>query len=71
MGYLEFLVHFYLQNHTGLVKFSYLNFAPLNLYPKSEDTVTSTCLERMKWLEYTTIYARLPVIATVSVTVGR
>ena len=33
MGYLEFLVHFYLKNHARVVKFSYLNFTPLNLYP--------------------------------------
>ena len=33
MGYLEFLVHFYLRNHARLVKFSYLNLATLNLYP--------------------------------------
>ena len=32
MGYLEFLVHFYLKSHARVVKFSYLNFASLNLY---------------------------------------
>ena len=36
MGYFEFFVHFYLKNHPRLVKFSYLNFAPLNLYPTTE-----------------------------------
>ena len=27
------LVHFYLKNHARVVKFSYLDFAPLNLFP--------------------------------------
>ena len=36
MGYLEFLVHFYLTNHARVVKFPYLNFTPLNLYPTSK-----------------------------------
>ena len=33
MGYLKVLVNFYLQNHSSLVNFSYLNFTPVNLYP--------------------------------------
>ena len=46
MGYLEFLVHFYLKNHTGLVRFSYLNFAPINLYP----TINLTQPENIPWI---------------------
>ena len=37
MGYVELLVHFYLKNHTRVVKFSYLNFTPLNLYPTTSN----------------------------------
>ena len=33
MGYLEFVVNFYLKNQARLIKFSYLNYASLNLYP--------------------------------------
>ena len=39
MGYLEFLLQFYLKNHVRLVKFSYLNFTPLNLYPTRASVV--------------------------------
>ena len=46
MSYLEFLVYFYLKNHARVVKFSYLNFAPLNLYPTAGATVYCTAPAR-------------------------
>ena len=45
MGYLEFLVYFYLKNHARVVKFSYLNFTPLNLYPRRKAILK-------KWISY-------------------
>ena len=50
-GYLEFLVDFYLKNHARMVKFSYLNFTPLNLYPSGSlyFTVSAQLILHFYW----------------------
>ena len=56
MGYLHFFVNFYLKNHARVVKFSYLNFAPLNLYPNTIFLPQCDNQVYLLFLKFTPIY---------------